>query len=335
MKNNNLPDVQKSAEGFHKIYINKVGVRNIEIPIKILNKEQSMNDEQNYFHSVANISSYCDLVNDVKGINMSRIARTIYDHFKSDYKRILNLKSIRLLSESLKFNHKSNNVFLKIAFKYIFNSNSPQADIATHEPVDCIFEDEIVDGVHKTFLTIEYTGMSLCPCSKEMSLLFNNVNIKEKEWIENNKFNMPDDLYEKLKNSGFGAHNQKSVISIKVELMENNDVDKIMWIEDLVNIANHSFSCNVWSALKREDEKYVTEASYMGKYINDDKKFVDTDNNDGPKFVEDIARDAAYQLNKHLNIKINDYVVVVNNQESIHSNNVLATAVLNAGLNLK
>lgn len=330
----NLPDVQQKKDGFHNYYINKVGVRNIEIPISIVKKQQSGWKEKSiYFSTIATISSYCDLVKDVKGINMSRIARTIYDHFSKEGTE-LNISSIRLLSDSLQKNHNTENVFTKISFKYIFNSNAPKSDILTYEPVDVVFEDTLIDGLHRTYMTIDYTGMSLCPCSKEMSLLTNNLNEEEKRWLSVNGGNMPDDLYEKIINSGFGAHNQKSDVSVKVEL--NADTEDIMWIEDIVDILNNSYSCTVWSALKREDEKYVTEVSYMGRYIDEHGKFVTVDSNNGPKFVEDISRDIAHSLNDELDIgRIKDFCITVNNQESIHSNNILATAVLNAGLDLK
>ncbi len=66
--------------------------------------------------------------------------------------------------------------------------------------------------------------------------------------------------------AGYGAHNQKSEIDIKVDV----NLDNKIWIEDLVDICKYASSCATYSTLKRGDEKYVTEASYMGKYIDND-----------------------------------------------------------------
>ena len=67
-----LPDVQQNKGGFHKMPIKKVGVRNMTVPFRV--KVKGKHDS---FKTIAKISSYCNLVEDLKGINMSRISRTI------------------------------------------------------------------------------------------------------------------------------------------------------------------------------------------------------------------------------------------------------------------
>ena len=79
---------------------------------------------------------------------------------------------------------------------------------------------------------------SLCPCSKEIS--------------------------------DYGAHNQRSHVTIRVELLQD-----IGWTE-LVRFAEDSASSELWPMLKRADEKWVTERAY-----------------ENPKFVEDLVRDVA------------------------------------------
>ena len=168
---------------------------------------------------------------------------------------------------------------------------------------------------------------SLCPCSKNMSLLTNNVNQDQLDEISA----LSPDLQTKINNAGFGAHNQRSVIDTTVELYcGNND---IFWIEDLIDLAKLAASAETYNVLKREDEKYVTEVQYMGGYYKDGV-FNEVPKS-GPKFVEDIARDLASELrNKHLDKDIKDFVVVVNNEESIHTS-LLATAVIHCDRNLK
>jgi len=85
--------------------------------------------------------------------------------------------------------------------------------------------------------------MSLCPCSKEIS--------------------------------EYGAHNQRSHVTMSVEL----DPQTKMTVEDLVAAAESQASSELWGLLKRPDEKWVTERAY-----------------DNPKFVEDLVRDVAGQL---------------------------------------
>jgi len=108
---------------------------------------------------------------------------------------------------------------------------------------------------------------SLCPCSKEIS--------------------------------DYGAHNQRSHVTIRVELKE--DID---WTE-LVRFAEDSASSEIWPMLKRADEKWVTERAY-----------------ENPKFVEDLVRDVALRLNA--DARVGRYRVEVENFESIHAHSAYA-----------
>jgi GTP cyclohydrolase IB len=131
-------------------------------------------------------------------------------------------------------------------------------------------------GVHteddKTVLTTVWAEVtvpvkSLCPCSKEIS--------------------------------DYGAHNQRSHITIRVELLE-----EITWPE-LVRFAEDSASSEIWPMLKRADEKWITERAY-----------------ENPKFVEDMVRDVALRLNT--DARIGRYSVDVENFESIHAHSAYA-----------
>ena len=318
-----LPDIQQSQNGFHKLPINKVGVRNIKIPFSI-----QIPNQTKPFHTIASISSYCNLVSDVKGINMSRISRTINDMTsKHDTCGVDNLTEF---AYELQRAHNTDDIYIKAEFDYSMSDTTPISNIVSMEPVHVIFETTLIGEELHNYLTVKSTEMSLCPCSKEMSLLKNNM--KEEELAALKSADISQELYDKIMMAGFGAHNQKSIIEVKIEL--NRESQMVMWIEDLVHIIKLGSSCPTWSTLKRPDEKYVTEVSYMGGYFDENMKFNAVKSN-GPKFVEDIARDIASELNFYLEHQVLDYVIVINNQESIHSENIMATAILSAGLELK
>lgn len=320
-----LPDMQKTETGFYKKRIAKVGVRGIKQYLPIQMKDGSV---QKVF---ANISSYCSLDETFKGINMSRITRTINKVLKENNNGFRGLEAfVKELAEA----HKSPDVYIKAAFRMLIDRSTPMTEIYSQEPIDVIIESIFRDGEYKTYLRVESVAMSLCPCSKEMSQLRNNITDEERELLEGLKVgtvNVGESLYNKIMMAGYGAHNQRSHIDIKVEISQ--DLPKTMWIEDLYNIANTASSCHTRSVLKRPDEKYETEVSYLGGYFDDEKDFVEVPGN-GPKFTEDIARDVAEQLDKELDQSIKDYVIVINNEESIHTGEIMATSVLNAGRNL-
>jgi GTP cyclohydrolase I len=108
---------------------------------------------------------------------------------------------------------------------------------------------------------------SVCPCSKEIS--------------------------------EFGAHNQRGEVLVSARFK------RFIWIEDLVEIVERSASCEVFSVLKREDEKFVTEKGYTN-----------------PKFVEDVVRDVADLLIQDENITW--FSVSAENFESIHNHSAYA-----------
>jgi GTP cyclohydrolase I len=179
------------------------------------------------------------------------------------------------------------------------------------------------------YVQITYTGMSLCPCSREMSLLEHNLTDDERHALETAR--LPQSLQNKLRLVGFGAHNQKSIVEIKVDLSSTSNPP----IRELLYVAERAVSSPVFSILRREDEKYLTESSYAGISVDGAGGLINIENT-GAKFVEDIARQAADTLNKeYLDKKINDYVIVVNNQESIHSHDIAATAIISAGRGLR
>lgn len=318
-----LPDMQKTQTGFYKKGIEKVGVRNILSYLPIRMKNGSVQKV------LANISSYCSLDKDTKGINMSRIARTI-NQVLNEESSGNGFRDLERFVKDLREAHNSPDIYIKAKFRILLDDKSPMSQLYSQEPVDVKIESQFRNNEYKTFLTVQTTEMSLCPCSKTMSLLVNNITEEEKVELKSLSYN----LLKKVENSGFGAHNQKSIIQATVEL--NREADKVLWIEDIRDMLQLSASCPSYSILKRNDEKYVTEMSYMGSYIDDDKNLVTPkDTNAGPKFVEDIIRDLSSYLDKELDNTIVDYVLVCNNQESIHSEEILATSILTAGRNLK
>jgi len=96
-----------------------------------------------------------------------------------------------------------------------------------------------------------------------------------------------------------GAHNQRSHVTVNVE------TEDFIWVEEIIDIVESEASCELYGLLKRPDEKVVTERAY-----------------DNPKFVEDMVRDIAHQLN--IDERIQAYTVASENFESIHNHSAYA-----------
>ena len=78
-----------------------------------------------------------------------------------------------------------------------------------------------------------------------------------------------------------------------------------VWIEDVIELIESSASSELYSLLKRPDEKHVTERAF-----------------ENPVFVEDLVRNVAVRLNEHLHVTW--YKVEAENFESIHNHNAYA-----------
>ena len=99
--------------------------------------------------------------------------------------------------------------------------------------------------------------------------------------------------------SDYGAHNQRSHVTVTAR------TKGFVWIEELVDYAEKHASSELYGLLKRPDEKFVTERAY-----------------DNPKFVEDMVRDIAAELNRDKRIEW--YRVESENFESIHNHSAYA-----------
>ncbi len=100
--------------------------------------------------------------------------------------------------------------------------------------------------------------------------------------------------------SDIGAHNQRGEVRLSTRFK------KFIWMEDMIELVETSASCDVFSVLKRVDEKRVTEKAFGN-----------------PKFVEDIVRDVAKKLNDDDNITW--FSVSAENFESIHNHSAYAS----------
>ena len=185
----------------------------------------------------------------------------------NDYRGQINIKTFQQILEEMREKLDAESAHLEIEFPYFIEKEAPVSGAKSLMEYQCGFFGES-NGRRNDFLVgITVPVTTVCPCSKEIS----NV----------------------------GAHNQRSIVKLKVKFK------KFFWIEDIIKLVEDSASCEVYSLLKRPDEKYVTEKAF-GK----------------PMFVEDVVRSVAEKLNKTDNII--SYRVEAENIESIHNHSAYA-----------
>ncbi len=181
---------------------------------------------------------------------------------------VVSLESMTMILEDMKTTLGAQSSHIEISFPYFIEKASPTTGALGLMDYDCTIIGSANSGKNADIvLKVAIPVTSVCPCSKEISEC--------------------------------GAHNQRG------EVLVSTRFHKFIWIEDIVELVERSASCDIFSVLKRKDEKYVTEKAY-----------------NNPKFVEDIVRDVAKELIEDENITW--FSVSAENFESIHNHSAYA-----------
>ena len=157
---------------------------------------------------------------------------------------------------------------IEIEFPYFIEKEAPVTKAKGLVDYQVKF-DAAAHGKDVTFtVSVTVPVTTLCPCSKSIS--------------------------------AYGAHNQRGYVTLALRSIEP------IWVEDMITLIEQSASSEIYSLLKRPDEKFVTERAY-----------------DNPVFVEDLVRNVALRCNQHS--QITWYKVEAENMESIHNHSAYAS----------
>ncbi len=219
--------------------------------------------------TVADIQMSVSLPHHFKGTHMSRFLEVL----TSSGCRFTG-STIPVVLKKLKETLNAESARIRIEFPYFLTKKAPVSRSEAKMSYNCVFTGESTASTHDFVLTVTVPVSTLCPCSKEIS--------------------------------ESGAHNQRGYITMDVRTRQLPDGSFAMiWIEELVEIAEASASSPLYTILKRPDEKFVTEQAY-----------------NNPVFVEDIVRNVAEKL--RADSRITQFTVTAENHESIHNHNAYA-----------
>jgi GTP cyclohydrolase I len=178
----------------------------------------------------------------------------------------INLRNLRSLLEDMKKHLEAGRAHIEISFPYFISKRAPVSQAQGLMEYMVTYKASLGEQMDLV-VEVKVPVTTLCPCSKEISL--------------------------------GGAHNQRGVVHLAVRIA------RFLWIEDLITLVEESASCQIYSLLKRADEKFVTETAYAN-----------------PRFVEDIVREVSLKLNRHPDITW--FAVEAENMESIHNHSAYA-----------
>jgi GTP cyclohydrolase I len=179
----------------------------------------------------------------------------------------VNIRTFHGILEKIRAKLHAESAHIEIEFTYFIEKTAPRSGARGMMDYRCRFIGDCDSEGMDFVVGVDVPVTTVCPCSRAISLV--------------------------------GAHNQRSIVTVLVRFQ------KFFWIEDLIKLIESSASSEVYSLLKRVDEKYVTEQAY-----------------NNPMFVEDIVRNVAVRLNDDPNFPW--YRVEAENFESIHNHSAYA-----------
>jgi len=220
--------------------------------------------------TTARVTMSVSLPHHFKGTHMSRFIEVLNEH-----RGEVTMRTLPKLLKELRERLEAESARVELHFTYFLERAAPQSGARGLMDYECSFVGESTGTRDDFILGVKVPVTSLCPCSKEIS--------------------------------DYGAHNQRGIIGIEVR---TTDADRggpnLIWIEEIVEVAERSASAPVYPLLKRADERHVTMQAY-----------------ENPVFVEDMVRNVAASLMD--DGRVEWFAVQAVNYESIHNHSAFAS----------
>ncbi|MCX7024108.1 MAG: GTP cyclohydrolase FolE2 [Spirochaetes bacterium] len=157
--------------------------------------------------------------------------------------------------------------YADVHFPYFIEKAAPASGAKSIMSYDCGYSGRVSAALREFDMLVSVPVQTVCPCS--------------------------------LAISRNGGHNQRGLVTIRAA------VKRFVWIEDIVAAAEECASAGLYTLLKREDEKAVTERAF-----------------DNPRFVEDVVRET-YKAIRAMDA-FPRFSVDAENFESIHNHSAYA-----------
>lgn len=173
--------------------------------------------------TVATFSMSVSLPHHVKGTHMSRFLEVLNEHCGE-----VTMRTLPGILESLKERLDATGARIELSFPYFLEREAPVSGAKGLMDYECSFIGELLAGEEAHFIfRVKLPVTTLCPCSKAIS--------------------------------DYGVHNQRGYVEMEVRSRRAEDGrPEVIWIKELVEVAESSASAPIYPVLKRPDERYVT-----------------------------------------------------------------------------
>ena len=220
-----MPDLQNGPASLirgARAPIQHVGISNFRLPVRFHSRDGEDVTLQ------ASVTGTVSLDADKKGINMSRIMRSFYQHAEKRF----SVKVIEAALDDYKADLGSFDARIQMRFSFPLKVQSLRSGLTGWQYYDIALELVDQGGQRRQFLHLDYVYSSTCPCSLELS---------EHARAGRGQLATP--------------HSQRSVARLSVEVLPG----KVLWFEDLIEMCRRAVPTETQVMVKREDEQAFAE----------------------------------------------------------------------------
>ena len=255
----------------HQLVLSEVGISNLKTLITINRKNGGS------FRFITTVDVTINLPADRKGAHMSRLVESISEIFLNSQEgnesiEMLNERALTLLREKHPFLTGS----INIRFDFAWYRKTPVTNRESLEvyPISVhTILNQRLEFVHR--ISVVATGSTACPHALAVA-------------------------------DGKRTHIQRAVGTLTVTARSGETPS----FEDLISVADSSFSAPTFSVLKTEDEEWVVRTMF-----------------EQPFFCEDVTRNLLVNADNTFSGKMN-FMAEVRSEESIHKHDVIAKGTL-------
>jgi len=220
-----LPDMMETSESIvgGNVPIQQVGISNFKLPLLYRTKDgRTLTLE-------TSVTGTVSLQAELKGINMSRIMRSFYEHKDGVTTGEWMGKVLKAYLRKVE----SKAARLKIRFSYPMLQKSLRSELEGYQFYEVAFEGVMTaEGLYRRFIHFDFVYSSSCPCSAELA-----------------------EHARDLRGAYTVPHSQRSKARLSIE----ETPGKKIWIEDIQALCIRALRTETQVMVKREDEQAFAE----------------------------------------------------------------------------
>ena len=276
-----MPDLQNGPasliQGAREM-IQHVGISNFRLPIRYQKRDGGDITLE------TSVTGTVSLEAGKKGINMSRIMRSFYEHAEKTF----SFDVIEAALDDYKADLESLDARIEMQFSYPVRVNSLRSNLSGYQYYNIALELIEHRGERRKFMHLDYVYSSTCPCSLELA-----------------------EHARQMRGQLATPHSQRSVARLSVEVLCERSC---LWFEDLIELCRRAVPTETQVMVKREDEQAFAELNAANPIFVEDAARLFCEQLQADARIGDFRVIASHQESLHSH----DAVSILTEGETFH-----------------